>query len=64
MDELFVGIDVSKAWLDCDTSPLAQTARYGNDTAGITALVARLLTRKPALVVLEATPSSPGSSPA
>lgn len=55
MQEQFVGIDVSKAWLDCDASPAADAVRHGNDAAGIEALVVRMREIKPALIVLEAT---------
>jgi transposase len=55
MDELFIGIDVSKAWLDCDGCPIAQPKRYSNDSQGIDALVGWLQATKPALIVLEAT---------
>jgi len=55
MQEQFVGIDVSKAWLDCDTCPDTDAVRHGNDAAGIESLVARLQACKPTLIVLEAT---------
>lgn len=51
----FVGIDVSKAWLDVATRPDGATWRAANDEPGIADLVARLVARAPALVVLEAT---------
>ena len=52
---VFVGIDVSKAYLDSATRPGGQTARDPNDAAGIAALIARLKPRAPALIVVEAT---------
>lgn len=55
MQEQFVGIDVSKAWLDCDTCPDTDAVRHGNDAAGIESLVARMQACKPTLIVLEAT---------
>lgn len=55
MEENFVGIDVSKAGLDCDELPFAHVIRHGNDAPGIAALVARMQALKPALIVLEAT---------
>lgn len=55
MEEQFVGIDVSKAWLDCDRNPLSQPIRHSNDTEGIEELVLRMKALKPSLIVLEAT---------
>src|SRR5205814_1202544 len=55
MAETFVGIDVSKAWLDVDETPVAQARRHGNDAAGIAALTQALVAAKPTLIVLEAT---------
>ena len=52
---IFVGIDVSKAYLDTATRPGSELDRAPNDPAGITALVARLMPLAPALVVVEAT---------
>jgi transposase len=52
---LFVGIDVSKAFLDTATRPGSKTERDPNDPAGVAALVARLKPLAPALVVVEAT---------
>ena len=52
---IFVGIDISKAYLDTATRPGHQVARHANDPAGIAALVARLKPLAPALVVVEAT---------
>jgi transposase len=58
-DERFVGVDVSKLWLDVALmpggSPPGMSARVGNDGAGHAKLVAELLAAQPALVVLEAT---------
>jgi transposase len=52
----FVGIDVSKAYLDSAIRPGAKTAaRDPNDPAGIAALVSRLQPLAPTLVVVEAT---------
>lgn len=54
--ELFVGIDVSKAYLDVAFLPTSVKAqRYPNDEAGIEQCIQSLLTLKPALIVLEAT---------
>jgi transposase len=52
---LFVGIDVSKAYLDTATRPGPRPERDPNDPAGIAALVSRLKPLAPALVVVEAT---------
>src|SRR3954468_19525116 len=51
----FVGIDISKAYLDTATRPGSSPARDTNDPAGIASLVSRLLPLSPALVVVEAT---------
>ncbi len=55
MQECFVGIDVSKAGLDCHVLPAGQGLRFGNDAAGIAGLLQWCSQLKPALVVLEAT---------
>jgi len=52
--ECFVGIDVSKATLDVATRPAATPWTEAHTEAGITALVARLQSLKPTLIVLEA----------
>ncbi|HSB55812.1 MAG TPA: IS110 family transposase [Gemmatimonadales bacterium] len=52
---IFVGIDISKAYLDTALRPGPPVARHTNDPAGIAALVARLQPLSPALVVVEAT---------
>ncbi len=53
--ECFVGIDVSKAWLDIAGRPDPAPRRVANDPDGIAGLVADLRALAPALVVLEAT---------
>jgi transposase len=53
--ECFVGIDVSKAWLDVAGRPAPTPSRVANDPDGIAALVADLRVLAPTLVVLEAT---------
>ena len=40
--ESFVGIDVSKAWLDVAVHEQDETIRFSHDEAGITSLVRRL----------------------
>jgi transposase len=52
---MFVGVDVSKAYLDVFIRPTAERMRLGNDEAGIAQLVAHLRSQQPALVVLEPT---------
>lgn len=52
---IYVGIDVSKAWLDVAVHETEVAWRIANDDKGIPDLVKRLLRIKPALVVLEAT---------
>jgi transposase len=50
----FVGIDVSKDWLDVAVRPGGEPWRESNDATGIAAVVARLAKLAPTLVVLEA----------
>jgi transposase len=52
---LYAGIDVAKAQLDIAVRPSGEQWTASNDEAGLTTLVARLQTLRPALVVLEAT---------
>lgn len=53
--EIFVGIDVSKAWLDVAVHEQAETVRVSNNEAGLVTLLEHLKKLKPSLVVLEAT---------
>lgn len=53
--EIFVGIDISKAWLDIAVHEQAETFRASNDEAGIASLVKRLKKLKASLIVLEPT---------
>lgn len=53
--EIFVGIDVSKAWLDVAVHEHQETTRFRNDEAGIGDLVQALKRLKPDLLVLEPT---------
>jgi transposase len=53
--EIFVGIDVSKAWLDVAVHEQKETYRFSNAEAGIANLVKVLKKRKPKLIVLEPT---------
>jgi transposase len=52
---IFVGIDISKAWLDIAVHESEVTWRAGNDEIGIAGLIKRLKQMKPTLIVLEAT---------
>jgi transposase len=52
---IFVGIDVSKAWLDVAVHEQEPVWRTGNDDPGIAHLVVQLSQLGPTLVVLEAT---------
>lgn len=54
-DPVVVGIDVSKARLDCAVRPSRDTFHVPNTPAGHAALAARLAPLAPALIVLEAT---------
>jgi transposase len=53
--EIFVGIDVSKAWLDVAVHEREETFRVGNDDEGIANLVKLMKELKPTLIVLEPT---------
>ena len=53
--QVFVGIDVSKDWVDVAVRPTGAAWRSTYDEAGIEALVQRLRNLGPRLVVLEAT---------
>jgi transposase len=50
----FVGIDVSKSWVDVHVRPDGAAFRCGTDGAGLDELVRRLRPQAPALVVMEA----------
>jgi transposase len=51
----FIGIDVSKQWLDVACLPERATQRFGNDEPGLEALSVWLTQLSPGLVVMEAT---------
>ena len=53
--DTFVGIDVSKDWLDVATRPATKQLRVANDDAGITEVVSELVEQSVTLVVIEAT---------
>ena len=53
-DRKVVGIDVSKATLDCAAMPIRCSLRVSNDDAGVAQLIGWLHEVKPELVVLEA----------
>ena len=50
----YLGIDVSKNYLDLASSPAQESMRYQNTAAGITDLVEYARNTSPALVVMEA----------
>ena len=52
--EAYVGIDVSKAWLDVATWPVGEAVRFANDGAGWKELVGRLRRQRVAAIGLEA----------
>jgi transposase len=54
-EEIYAGVDGSKARLNVALRPTAECFELANDQAGIDSLVARLKEARPALVVLEAT---------
>jgi transposase len=55
LEHRFVGIDVSKLWLDAADIPGRSTRRFSNDEPGIEALLGWLDSKPAQLVVLEAT---------
>jgi transposase len=55
MDAHFVGIDVSKDWLDVHILPSGESVRVSNDSEGIVRLRGHLDALKPERVALEAT---------
>ncbi|WP_027155644.1 IS110 family transposase [Mesorhizobium sp. WSM2561] len=55
MDAHFVGIDVSKAWLDVHVLPSGESLRFGNDGNGIDRLRSHIGPLAPERVALEAT---------
>jgi transposase len=55
MSDLYVGIDVSKDFLDVASRPNRVSGRFENNVAGIAALLVRLREATTTLVVLEAT---------
>jgi transposase len=54
-ENVYVGIDVSKAWLDVAVEPLGQYWRSENNLKGISQLVSRLAGLAPRCIVVEAT---------
>jgi transposase len=55
VQQMFVGIDVSKTMLEVDSYPQSQVLRFSNDESGRSALVALLQSKQPTLIVVEAT---------
>jgi transposase len=55
MDKTYVGIDVSRDWLDVHVHPAADSFRVGRNGAGIEELIGRLMKLDAALIAIEAT---------
>jgi len=55
LNESFVGIDVSKDWLDVGWEPAQQSERLAHDEVAMVGLCERLVQERPCLIVLEAT---------
>ncbi len=55
MNQLFVGIDISKDRLDVHSQPTEESCSLAHDEAGVAELVRRLQALAPQLVVMEAT---------
>jgi len=55
LNESFVGIDVSKDWLDVGWEPAQQSERLVHDEVAMVGLCERLVQERPCLIVLEAT---------
>lgn len=53
--EVFIGIDVSKAWLDVGLHPVGAAQRHANDEAGVARCIEALVALQPRLIVVEAT---------
>lgn len=53
--EVFIGIDVSKAWLDVGLHPVGPAQQHANDEAGIACCIEVLVALEPQLIVVEAT---------
>ena len=53
MEAVYVGIDVSKQWLDVGMWPGSESVRVANDAAGIAQLVERLRALSPRAIALE-----------
>jgi len=53
-DEVFIGIDVGKKWLDIAVLGKAETSRKPNDETGVAGLVMDLTQLNPTLIVIEA----------
>jgi transposase len=54
-EDLFVGVDISKANLDVGFDPVRTVRRFANDEAGRSECVSHLLEQRPRLIVVEAT---------
>ena len=53
--ELFVGIDVSKRWLEVQVHGEAESRKLGNDVDGFASLIEPAKVIQPELIVFEAT---------
>ncbi len=53
--QVFVGIDVSKQWLDVRVEPPGRSLKVAHEEAGLGGLVQQLVATAPTLVVMEAT---------
>jgi transposase len=53
--EKFVGIDVSKRWLEVQVHGEAESRKFGNDPDGIRSLLEQMKALQPVLIVFEAT---------
>ena len=54
-ENMYVGIDVSKAWLDIAVEPSREAWRSENSDQGISKLIHRLMASEPKCIVVEAT---------
>jgi transposase len=53
--KIYVGIDVSKCWLEVRVHGTAESKKIGNDAEGLAALVGEMKAVQPQLIVVEAT---------
>ena len=60
---VFVGIDVAKDWLDIAVRPTGAAWRVAQDDEGIADLVRQLAKLQPKLIVMEASAATSGCRP-